>query len=65
MKPHYPCPHCGSDNTDYRGPQESCELDTKRYYTYPLVQCDNCETSFGVIAEKTYTGRVFEKAVLS
>lgn len=64
--PHHDCTHCHSSNTEYRGQQPGVEPATRKCFEYPLFQCLNpgCETSFGVIADKTYTGRMFEaKAV--
>lgn len=48
------CTHCGSPNTDNRGDQKGiCPL-TRRWYSYPLYQCNGCETSFAVAAQKRF-----------
>jgi hypothetical protein len=53
-KPHFDCTHCGSSNTDYRGLQKGVDLPTRRWFQYPLVQCDGCGTSFGVKDESRW-----------
>lgn len=48
------CKHCNSTDTEDRGKQRGVHLETRRWYSMTIWQCNGCETSFALENDKRF-----------